>query len=62
VDLLLEPPRVQVEKGDTIWRLGGRRVYSVADIDQAIKEAPLYERIPVSVITHGEHASGLALL
>src|SRR2546422_745119 len=51
-----ESPKVEIEKGDTIWRIGGQRVYSVTDIDQAIKKAGPNERLSVSVITHGEHA------
>jgi hypothetical protein len=50
------PPKIQIEKGDTIWRVGGHRVYSLADIDQVIRQAEIYEPLSVSVITHGEHA------
>lgn len=50
------PRLVPVEPGDTIWRLGGQRVYSVADIDQAIKRTRPLQQLSVSVITHGEHA------
>lgn len=52
----LQPTRIQIEKGDTIWRVAGRRVYSTVDIDQIIKQAKARERLSVSVITHGEHA------
>jgi hypothetical protein len=48
--------KAQIEKGDAIWRVGGARVYSVAEIDDVIKKATLHERLSVSAITHGEHA------
>jgi hypothetical protein len=54
--LVPEPPQMQVEKGDTIWRVGGHRVYSLANIDEIIKQAEPKARLSVSVITHGEHA------
>ncbi len=53
---LFEPAKVQVQKGDVIWRVGGHRVYSVSEIDDAIKNAAPHERLSVSAITHGEHA------
>lgn len=48
------PQIIQIEKGDTIWRLGGRRVYSVGDIDSVIEKATPHERLAVGVIQHGE--------
>ena len=56
---VFEPSKVQVEKGDAIWRVGGQRVYSVSEIDDVIRKASvgsLASRLTVSVITHGEHA------
>ena len=41
--------------GDAIWRVGGRRIYSVSDIDQIIKNAPNGTQLTVSVISQGEH-------
>ena len=49
-------PVVQIERGDTVWRVAGRRVYSVADIDNVIKQAAPGELLSVSAITRGEHA------
>jgi len=46
---------VHIQPGDAIWRLGGRRVYSVADIDQVIKNSPANSSLTVSVISQGEH-------
>ena len=52
--LILQP--VQVEKGDTVWRVNGRRVSSIAEIDEMIRSAAPQKPLSVSVITHGEHA------
>ncbi len=42
-------------QGDAVWRIRGERVSSVAEIDEAIRRAPVGERLTVSVITRGEH-------
>ncbi|HYN85597.1 MAG TPA: O-antigen ligase family protein [Pyrinomonadaceae bacterium] len=42
--------------GDAVWRVGGRRVSSVAEIDERIRGAQAGERLSLSVITRGEHA------
>lgn len=46
---------VNVQPNDAIWRLGGQRVHSVADIDQVIKNSHANSRLTVSIITQGEH-------
>ncbi|MGH9874892.1 MAG: O-antigen ligase family protein [Pyrinomonadaceae bacterium] len=46
---------LQLRAGDAIWRIAGRRVYSVADIDDAIRSSPSGTRLAVSVISQGEH-------
>ena len=46
---------LHIRKGDAIWRIAGRRVYSVADIDQLIKNSPDQTKLTVSVISQGEH-------
>jgi uncharacterized membrane protein YbaN (DUF454 family) len=46
---------LHIRAGDAIWRIGGRRVYSVADIDDVIKKSPPDSKLTVSVITQGEH-------
>ena len=53
---------LHVHAGDAIWRLDGRRIYSVADIDEAIKNAPDESKLSVSVITQGEHIERPGLL
>jgi hypothetical protein len=45
-----------LEAGDAIWRVGKRRISSVAEIDDAIRRQPTGERLSVSFISRGEHA------
>jgi hypothetical protein len=42
-------------EGDAVWRVSGRRVSSVEEIDEAIRRTPAGERLHLSVISHGEH-------
>jgi hypothetical protein len=42
--------------GDAVWRIRGSRVYSVAEIDDAIRNAPPGSRLTLSAISRGEHA------
>lgn len=42
--------------GDTVWRVGGRRISSVAEIDEVIRKSSAGTRLFVSVIKDGEHA------
>ncbi len=44
--------QVGIQPGDTIWRIGKRRVYSVADLDQALRETPA--PLTVGIISRGE--------
>jgi hypothetical protein len=55
--------RVGVLAGDTIWRVGGRRVYSLSDLDEAVRRAPVNTALRVSIISQGEHVErpGLVL-
>jgi hypothetical protein len=41
--------------GDCVWRVNDRRVSSVAEIDDAIRGAPVGSRIKLSLISRGEH-------
>lgn len=51
-----------VQVGDAVWRIGRKRVSSVAEIDEAIREAQRAGTQPsVSFITQGEHAEWPAL-
>lgn len=53
---------LQIQPGDAIWRIGGRRVYSVSDIDEAIRNTPQQTKLTVSVISQGEHLERPGLL
>ncbi|MBA2702869.1 MAG: O-antigen ligase family protein [Blastocatellia bacterium] len=53
---------VKVQPNDAIWRVGGRRVYSVADIDQAIRNAPTNSSLTVGIISQGEHVERLGMM
>jgi O-Antigen ligase/PDZ domain len=46
---------VNVQPGDTIWRVGRTRVYSKDDIDRLIATSEPGKRLTVSLITNGEH-------
>jgi hypothetical protein len=46
---------LQLSAGDAIWRVAGRRIHSVADIDDAIRNSPAGTKLTVSVISQGEH-------
>jgi hypothetical protein len=43
-----------VETGDTIWRVAGRRVYSVDDIEERLRSAPLNAPFSIGIISRGE--------
>ena len=44
--------QLNVQTGDTIWRVAGRRVYSVEDIDRQLKAAPA--SVAIGIISRGE--------
>lgn len=46
----------QLGANDAIWRVDGRGVRSVAEIDEAIRRKRAGERLTVSLIARGEHA------
>ena len=49
------PLQSYLRAGDAVWRVGGRRVYSVPDIDDALRKSPTGTSLVVSVISQGEH-------
>ena len=51
------PLRAQtpLRAGDAVWRVNGRRVSSVGEIDEALRRMPAGARASLSVISHGEH-------
>lgn len=46
---------IHLRAGDAIWRVAGRRIHSVAEIDDAIRNSPAETKLTVSVISQGEH-------
>lgn len=56
------PLRMSVAPGDAVWRVNGQRIYSVDDIEKAIKSARSGSNLLVSVITRGEHVERTAML
>jgi O-antigen ligase len=47
---------LQLGAGDAIWRVNARRISSVTEIDEAIRQTRAGERLSISVIKDGEHA------
>lgn len=56
----LQPLHLNV--GDAIWRVGGQRVYSVDEINEAIRKVPAETKLSVSAISQGEHVERPGLL
>jgi hypothetical protein len=55
-DSPLRDPSLGVAAGDSLWRVNGRRVNSVEEIDQAIREARTGEPLKLSLFSQGEQA------
>jgi O-antigen ligase/polysaccharide polymerase Wzy-like membrane protein/PDZ domain-containing protein len=55
--------QVGILPGDTIWRIGKQRVYSLAEVDDALRGAAANTPLKVSIISQGEHVErpGLVL-
>ena len=55
--------RVGIQPGDTIWRVNERRVYSVDDLDEALRSVPANTPVDVGIISRGEQVerSGLVV-
>ena len=51
------PLRAQtlLREGDAVWRVNGRRVSSVEEIDEAMRRTPAGGRASLSVVSRGEH-------
>jgi energy-coupling factor transporter transmembrane protein EcfT len=56
------PLQSHLRAGDAIWRVAGRRIYSVTDIDDAIRKAPAGTNLVVSIISQGEHVERPGLI
>jgi hypothetical protein len=46
---------LHIRAGDAVWRIGGQRIRSAADIDEVIRNSPDQSSLTVSVISQGEH-------
>jgi O-antigen ligase len=46
---------IHLTPGDTIWRVGGQRVYSVGELDDVLRRSPVNTPLTVSMISQGEH-------
>lgn len=44
-----------LREGDAVWRVNGRRVSTVEEIDAAVRQTPAGERLRLSVVSRGEH-------
>jgi len=53
---------LNINPGDTIWRIDGQRVYSTGEIDHYLKNSPLGKQVTVSLIASGEHVERPGLL
>jgi hypothetical protein len=47
--------KLGVQPGDAVWRLEGQRIYSVADLDAAVRKSAPRTELSVSLISMGEH-------
>lgn len=54
--------QIHLTPGDTIWRVSGQRVYSVAEIDDVLRRSPINTPLTVSIISQGEHVERPGLL
>jgi len=54
--------QVGIRPGDTIWQINRRRVYSPADIDRMLTEAPPNTPLTVGIISQGEQVERLLTL
>ena len=46
---------LQMGAGDAVWRVNGKRIASVEEIDEAIRRSPAGKPLPISIIKKGEH-------
>ncbi|HEY1403222.1 MAG TPA: O-antigen ligase family protein, partial [Pyrinomonadaceae bacterium] len=61
-DSPLRDPSLGVAAGDSVWRVNGRRVDSVAEIDQAIKDTTPGAPLKLSLFSRGEQVEREGLM
>jgi len=54
--------QISLNPGDAIWRFAGLRIYSLAELDAAMKAAAVNKPLTVSVISQGEHVERAGLI
>ena len=54
--------QIALQKGDTIWRVDGHRVYSLAELNDRLRRATANTPLSVSVISQGEHVERRGLV
>ena len=54
--------QVGVRPGDTVWRVDGRRVYSLSEVEEALRAAPVDKPLTVGLISQGEHVERTGLV
>jgi hypothetical protein len=54
--------QIQLRPGDTIWRIEGHRIYSLAEIDDLLRTKAPGTRLSVDIISHGEHVERPGLI
>jgi hypothetical protein len=53
--------QIELRPGDTIWRIEGHRVYSLAEIDEVLRSKAPGTKLSVDIISHGEHVERVGL-
>lgn len=46
--------QLEIQPGDTIWRVAGRRVYSIAELDQRLRSVTGNAPVSIGIISRGE--------
>jgi len=54
--------QIDLRPGDTIWRINGRRVFSLDEIEQVLHSSPTGTKVSVGIISHGEHVERPGLI
>jgi O-antigen ligase len=54
--------QIPLNAGDTIWRVERKRVYSLADVNGALRQAPANTPLTISIISQGEHVERAGLV
>jgi len=54
--------QIELRPGDTIWRIEGHRIYSLAEIDDLLRTKGPGTKLSVDIISHGEHVERPGLI